>query len=446
MRIPMKPPRLEDILARLSVDRRSDLLTHPYFGRVLSEPYRPWSAMRFRKPPDDLDHDEWWLVTKLARSGVRRELPLVDENGRPFGYALPDEVLQAADEVDRYLSGSIGIPDEVTNPATKNRYLVNSLIEESITSSQLEGAATTRRVAKEMLRAGRRPVTRDERMIANNYAAMQFIGEVRAEPLTVERILDLHHIVTEDTLDAPGGEGRFQRPDEERVTVYFDDEPVHRPPAAELLPERIERLCAFANGLVDDTYVPPVLRAIIVHFMVGYDHPFVDGNGRTARALFYWTMLQQGYWMSEFISVSHILKNAPAKYARSYLESELDDGDLTYFICYQLDVLRRAIRELRGYLDRKAREMADFQHRLATAPGEFNHRQAALLQHALRHPGTAYTVESHRAAHHVVSQTARQDLDGLRERGLLQRAKVGRRYQWTPVRDLSARLKTAANC
>ena len=57
------------------------------------------------------------------------------------------------------------------------RFLVNSLMEEAIRSSQLEGATTSRRVAKEMLRTGREPRDRSERMIANNYRALQFMRE-----------------------------------------------------------------------------------------------------------------------------------------------------------------------------------------------------------------------------------------------------------------------------
>ena len=68
----------------------------------------------------------------------------------------------------------------------------------------------------------------------------------------------------------------------------------------------------------------PVLRATLpaIHFMVGYDHYFEDGNGRTARAFFYWSMLRQGYWLAEFLSISRVLRAAPARYARSFLLTE----------------------------------------------------------------------------------------------------------------------------
>lgn len=175
--------------------------------------------------------------------------------------------------------------------------------------------------------------------------------------------------------------------------------------------------------------------------MMGYEHPFEDGNGRTARALFYWVMLNHDFWLTEFISISRILKKAPSQYARSYLHTEQDDNDLTYFIMYQLQVLQRAIKELHRYLERKVQELREFQRSLATRPGEFNHRQVALLQHAARHPEAIYTVRSHETSHKVTRQTARQDLIELEKRGYLERWAQGRRFYWRPVSDLVERLK-----
>lgn len=444
MKLPAQPPDLDQITGRLAAERGRrfiELVTGPYLTDVASAPYRPWDELRNRTPPEGLDHEEWWLVTKLARASLQRTLPLVDANGRRFTYALPDEALKAIEEVSRQLSGRIGAPEQVTNPATRDRYVVSSLMEEAISSSQLEGASTTRAAAKDLIRSGRSPRDKSERMVFNNYLAMRRIGELRETRITIDLLLELHRLVTDDTLDTPDAAGRFQLPDEERVGVYYDDKLVYQPPAADLLPARLERLCAFVNDELGGPYVPGVVRAIIAHFMLGYEHPFQDGNGRTARALFYWIMLQQGSWLTEFISISRLLNNAPAQYARSFLHTELDDNDLTYFILYQLKVIGRAIVDLNEYLDRKTREVREFQQSLALMSGEFNHRQIALLQNALHNPGRRYTVHSHGASHNVVRQTARQDLKGLEARGLLHRHNAGKGFVWIPVADLVQRLQ-----
>src|SRR4029077_17257472 len=104
----------------------------------------------------------------------------------------------------------------------------------------LEGAATTRAVAKEMLRSGRPPRTRGERMILNNYLTMQKIAEWKERPLDRELVFEMHRMVTEGTLDDPTAAGRFRRADEP-VTVQNDitGEVYHRPPPAEELTERL---------------------------------------------------------------------------------------------------------------------------------------------------------------------------------------------------------------
>jgi Fic family protein len=411
-------------------------------GARTQEDYLPWDKLRYKTPPDGLTHEEWWLTTKMSRQAMQRKLPLTDAKGGSFTYALTDEILKAVEEINRDVSGHIGVEDQVPDASMRDRYIINSLMEEAITSSQLEGASTTRPVAKEMIRSGREPRTRDELMILNNYRAMQRIRDLRKSPLTSDRVLEIHRIVTDGTLDKPEAAGRLQLADEQRVAVYsYENDLLHSPPPADQLPDRLERLCEFANGDLDHTYVPPVVRAIILHFMIAYDHPFEDGNGRTARAVFYWSLLNSDYWLAEFLSISKILKAAPAKYARSFLYCEQDDNDLTYFIIYQLAVIRRAIKELHAYLARKLKEMQELKSSLIATPGEFNHRQLALLERAIKNPAAHYTALSHATSHAVARETARQDLLDLEQRGLLTKQRVGKGFVWTPHKELSRLLR-----
>ncbi len=442
MKRPPSPPDADETIRNLlsqSPERALEILGSPGLGPA--DAYLPWDQLRFRSPPEGLTHSQWWAAIKFARRQMGRALPLYDTTGVPFTFALPDLVLKAIEGVNRDSSGQIAAGEQVTNPATRDRYLISSLIEEAINSSQLEGASTTRQVAKDMIRAGRRPRTRDERMIYNNFTAMRMIGDLRHEKMTPDLIREIHRIVTDGTLDNPESSGRFQLSSEERVKVVADSGVLlHTPPPAASLPERIERLCAFANGELDDIYVPPVLRAITMHFMIGYDHPFEDGNGRTARALFYWSMLNQGYWLTEYVAISPILKNAPAKYARSYLYTEDDENDLTYFHIHQLAVLQRSIVRLHEYLATKAREVRELQKQIAGASSGFNHRQIAVLGHAMKHPGASVTAHSHMSSHNVVYETARQDLMDLERRGLFVKRREGRSFTWTAVPDIEARL------
>jgi len=293
-----------------------------------------------------------------------------------------------------------------------------------------------------MLRSGRKPRDKGERMILNNYRAMQRIGELRNEPLTPEMVLQLHAIVTEDTLDDPGSAGRIQTPAERRVKVWDEQsaEILHDPPPAELLPERLRLMCDFANGKVAaQGYLHPIVKAIILHFWLAYDHPFADGNGRTARALFYWQMLREGYWLAEFISISSLIRKAPVQYARSFLWTETDSNDLAYFVLAQLQIVVKAIEALEGYIARKSSELRSVDQRLKTTE-VINHRQKALLAHALKHRNAVYSIQSHCRSHGVAYATGRADLLALCQLGLLAQSVQGKAFRFRPPEDLPARL------
>lgn len=438
-----KPPSHFEILSRSPADAVALLRAGT---EQAPSGYPPWDKVRHLRPPDGLTAEQWWAGIKFARITAMREIALRDSSGSSFRYALPDAVLRLLQVIDQRCSGEVAMDEVVTTDGqAMQQYLVNSLMEEAIRSSQLEGAVTSRQVAKELLRSGREPRDRSERMILNNYRALTFMREQARESLTPALVLELQRILTEGTLDEPDTAGRLQRPDEERVAVVNRDDGrvLHIPPPADELPGRLQAMCDFANEPDDgDRFVHPVARGILLHFWLGYDHPFVDGNGRTARALFYWYMRRRRYWLVEYLSISRILRDAPSKYNRSYLHSEVDDNDTTYFLLYQLEVVERAIREFCAYLRHKTEQIRAVEQLIADAP-DFNHRQLALLGDALRHPDRQYTIGAHASLHRVTHETARADLGELAERELLHRTRSGKPHRFTVPRDLERRLQQA---
>ena len=452
MKIPVQPPSLLQLVqddAQRGVHeeslRRVLKLLPTDIGRDRGVEYLHWERLKHKPLPDGLEtHEDWWQITKLRRSSAYRHLPFESKDGRPFVYWLPDPVQKKLHQVDQQAAGRVEVAEQVANPDTRDRYLFNSLVEEAITSSQLEGASTSHRVAKAMLRAGRKPRDKSEQMIFNNYRAMTLIREEAQSALTREFLLELHRVVTDGTLEDPGQEGRFRRKGEDVVVHDIRDRTVlHVPPHCEQLEERVERLCRFANGDDDgDQFMHPVVRAILLHFMVGYDHPFVDGNGRTARALFYWSMANQGYWMMEFISISTILKRGPAKYMRAYLFTEQDENDATYFIDFNLQLILRAIKNLQKYLVTKAEQVRSVEDVLGTSvlAQSLNHRQIALLSHAIRSPGGFYTFASHGKSHRITYPTARTDLLQLVDLGLLTKMKIKKAFAFQAIPNLADRL------
>lgn len=447
MKVPLSPAPLAELLPKLGPKELTQVLSRG-LGPLVGGRYYHWDELCHRTPPEGLSHAAWWAGIKIARQGLLRALPFQDKHKRPVLFGMPDPVLRTLHEIDRRAGGVVTLDKPIVSEDDRDRYLVSSLIEEAITSSQLEGAATTREEAKAMLRSGRKPRDRSELMILNNFLVMEHIRELRDEPMSPEILLHMHRIVSEGTLDDPSAAGRFRRAGEKVNVVDAQHSVVlHEPPPAASLPQRLERLCAFANETDGEPFVHPVVRAILLHYMLGYDHPFVDGNGRTARALFYWSLARSGYWLMEYVSISRLLKQAPARYGRAYLYSETDDNDTTYFILHQLLVIERAIEALYDYLARKTAEQRSAERLLRHAPGladQLNHRQVALLTHALKHPSHGYTVESHRRSHRITHQTARTDLLALGKLRLLEQGKRGRAMMFYAPQDLRARIESAA--
>ena len=446
MRLSRTPPSLSTLLAEHR--QRLEAVVAVGVGPAVEDRYLHWDTLRFLAVPSGLlNHAEWWLGVKLVRRGLYRKLPLRDAAARPFVYLLPARVLECLHRIDRQGRQWLGTnAAEVDGTDPRGQFIVDSLIEEAITSSQLEGASTTRAVAAEMIRAGRRPRDRSEQMILNNYRAIEAVRRLKDEPLTEQAVLNLHAAVTVDTLDDPDDAGRMQRPADRRVQVWEnrDQALLHSPPPAEELPRRMREMVQFANhGSGDGSFLHPVVQAVILHFWLAYDHPFADGNGRTARALFYWSMLRHNYRIFEFASISSVLAGAPAQYARSFLYTETDDNDLTYFIVHQLEVMLRAMANVESYLAAKAEQVRQVEETLKRST-DLNHRQLALLAHALRHPNAEYTIRSHMTSHSVAYATARADLFRLADLGLLERRRVGRRsYLFFPPPDLDDRTRMA---
>jgi len=443
MKLPVTPPPWDGLFDQHAAELGTIMSRR--LGPEVKGRYEHWDHLRHLTPPDGLTVEQWWFGIKLARFSLQRELPLQDKAGGAFSVVLSDSVQRRLFLVARDAAGALRGQDSVQSDGMRERYLVRSLMEEAMTSSQLEGAATTTQVAKDMLRSGRQPRDYGERMIYNNFVAMRELMAWRQRPLTPDAIFEMHRVLTDGTLEDAGCAGRLRRKGENIVVEDETGRVLHVPPPAHELPARIQALCDFANQADDgEHFIHPVVRAILIHFQVGYDHPFVDGNGRTARALFYWSMLRSGFWMTEYLSISSILRKAPAQYIRSYLYTETDVSDVTYFVSHQLDVLLEAIDGVHGYIARKQREQADAAALLKPGSAlarQLNHRQRALLLNALKNPGKPFTIEVHRRTHDTAYQTARADLIWLVKAGLMKQHRQGKAFVFTAMPDLEKKLR-----
>ncbi len=403
--------------------------------------YLPFDELRHRTPPSGLSVSMHWFGTLTARRGSARALPLLGPGDQQFWYCPAQPLLALLDQLDQTQRGHVLADESLMTTAARRRWLQRGLMSESIQSSRLEGANTSRQLAQAMLTDGRAPRDNSERMIVNNFAAMQTVTEWadNDEPVDLQHILQLHKIVTDGTLPDERDAGRLQRPGEDRVSVVSSSgEILHRPPPADELPDRMQRICEFANSSRAEDFIHPLVRAILLHFMIGYDHPFVDGNGRTARALFYWSLLRSDWWLAPYLPISQFLFRAQRQYDRAYQCVTADNNDATHFILHQLDIMSKAVAQLDTDLQEQAAATRDLVERL-TDRG-FSERQLAVLECALDQPNRIFTIAQQQNEHRVSYWAARADLQDLAERGYLLRERSGKKFVFRPATDLEKRL------
>lgn len=379
----------------------------------------------------------------MSRIAQYRYISLNATENDKFVYVLTDEILRKCHRLDQLGGGIIKGKKELANEKFRRDFLYGSIIEEAVRSSQLEGAVTTRRQAKEMILKETQPENHSQRMVLNNFYAMQEIRSFKDEKLSKEMICELQGMLTKGTLDDEKDSGRFRTTDDVFVVDNRVNEILHIPPKAVTLNEHIEELCSFINEN-EEVFIHPVVMGIILHFIIGYLHPFADGNGRTARALFYWYCLKKDYWLMEYISISKILKDEKNKYVKSYMYTETDDYDMTYFIHYQLNVIERAFDLMMDYISSKQEEGQELEKILKerNLHGLFNQRQIAPLWNALENPAYQYTIDEHKNYHMVTHQTARTDLLQLANKyKLFSKLKHGRKFVFIPMPDIVERLQ-----
>lgn len=423
MKLPEKPPEITG----KSIIEALDYLTNEKLNQLIkdaNDKYLYWSEFKYKVSFDEIEPEILWGLVKLNRNLSAEKLKISDIEGFEYKYNLTPTTQQKLHEFDLNLGGRLG-GEEIVPDDDKNRYLISSIMEEAIASSQLEGAATTRKDAKIMLRQERKPKDKSEQMILNNYHTIRKLKDLQKnQKLTKELILEIHSSITKDTLDNPNQEGQFRESNDIAV-ISSTGEVVYVPPDCNNLEKIMKGFCAFANETNDKRFIHPIVRAIILHFLIGYIHPFVDGNGRTARAIFYWYLLKEGYWLIEYMSISRMIIKSPSQYARAYLFSEYDENDLTYFINYHIKTTDLAFKNLKEYINRKIhekKELYDFRK-----IKNINERQIIVLKLLYDDPKFTLTIKEIQNRFDTAYQTARTDAMGLEKYGFIKKHIIGKK-------------------
>ncbi len=381
--------------------------------------YLHWSRFRHISARTSLPVEKVWALVKWKRAALARELPFRSRSGRPIQVVVTDPLRSALRRIDLHQDLlDAGLPGG--NSPDSETYSRRAFLEEAFFSSRIEGADTTREVARELLRSGRPARSRSEQMIVNSFRALTELDEWAEEPLSPDLLCQFKCMVTVGTLDDPEDCGRIRRDDGVRVVDRVTSEVVHIPPSHQELPERLDRICAFANEPDDDeSFLHPVVRAVLLHYQIAYDHPFGDGNGRTARWVFLWSLLRRPeYWWVRFLPVSRMIERVRVSYYRAFQEADSDGSDATYLVRHQVRCVEQEMHEFGRFLRRRMELREDSRRRLRL-DDSLNARQLALFDYFSRHPDAVFGQREHAEYHGVTQVTAGRDLNQLVKIGLL---------------------------
>lgn len=402
--------------------------------------YLPFDEYRHRIPKG-INVDVAWHLTKKARLPLRKYFLAIDTVISLCSYFSTAVIEKTKTIVDQSTTtAALEWANRKVGEDQNISYMLEDLFEEeAISSSQLEGAATTTLIAKDMLKRSREPRSMDERMILGNFNMMRLMWDKQSSHLTTGLIKELHAIGVAGIDDEKYMPGFFRLTDNV-VVEDRDGNIVHQPPPAEGLEERLQSLCDWMNTDHDDiesqNYIHPLIKAICIHFTIGYEHPFNDGNGRVARALFYWFMFKKDYGAFRYISISNLLKEAATQYGKSYLYTETDEMDMTYFIDFQCSVIMRAVSAFKAHCQKSVENIAAFNTWLFNSGiyAKLSEKQKVVFQVAKSSPNTIFTARYIEEKLNCSYNTAATVLNGLVELNLFDKLKDGKEWIYS-LRD-----------
>lgn len=391
-----------------------------FFNKIESE-YLHWDKVKylgFKKNDTNL-----WKEIKLIRKLISKKFVLNNKHTISLEYGVNDFLQQKLHYLDFNFGAGLQ-KEQLLSDLDKHQYLSNALMEESIFSSMIEGATTTRVKAKDMLRKGKKPNNKSEQMILNNYKTIQYISENKNEEITIHKLFEIHKLVTENTLEEENC-GVFRNTNDVLVMNQITGEIVHTPPSFKEIEGLMQSFCDFFNNNPKEEFIHPIVKASILHFLIGYIHPFVDGNGRTARALFYWYLLKNGYWLTEYLSISRVILKTKTQYEKAYIYSEIDEMNVSYFIHYQVKVLTQAFEDLKDYLSKKKKEENKLNKYLKVS--NINERQAQILYWIEEDANRYFSVKEIENVFSVTNQTARTDIEELVTQDYLKKVSINKK-------------------
>ena len=261
----------------------------------------------------------------LLKAGIYEPLPLKDFKGHRSVYMgnIVQVRMSAIKTLMRPQSGGY-------------RYGFQAMEEEIASTFTIENIDFSRDSVRKILK-GYAPSDDSENRIFGMKKGLEFISDL-GNRITAENIFALYQMAIGEFLDSDDKllHGQRYRHD----SVYIMGQTVeHTGLPHQKLVAYMENLIAFIN---EESEMNDLLKAAAIHFYIAYLHPYFDGNGRIARLLHLWYLVQQGYTSTLFIPFSSYVEKSRKQYYNAYTlveENEKISGtlDITPFLVYFIE-------------------------------------------------------------------------------------------------------------
>ena len=285
------------------------------FSKMLSDKHIVDFKKLKYKYPDDFDE-----FVEILKSSYYEELPINDFKGNSIVY----------------LNSCTGVNLDAVKllyTSQSSAYGTKALEEEIVATSAIESIDFNRDSVRNIMK-GLAPKDEEENRIFGLKQGFEFISH-KENKITEENIFKLYMMAIGNFLDdeSKPKQGNFYRHD----TVYvMSDRVEHSGIDHKKLPEYMKSFIEFAN---ESDNINDLLKATMLHFYIAYLHPYFDGNGRMARLIQMWFLIQKGYESTLFVPFSSYVEKSRRKYYDVYTLVEENyklSGviDITPFLIY----------------------------------------------------------------------------------------------------------------
>lgn len=240
-------------------------------------------------------------------------------------------------------------------PKIESRLKQEALISRSHHSTSIEG----NRLSKEQVAAivsGKRVTAKpkDKKEVLNYISALKFIDKYGRDirKMTSSTVLKIYKLITKGVLPEKQC-GAFRN----RMVYVVDSfgRTVFTPPKVEEVPQLVKDLCDWLNSRESkDLY--PVLTAGIAHYELVRIHPFIDGNGRAARALATLILYKLGFDIKDFFSLDDYYNEDRASYYAALQSVDVKNIDITQWLEYFVEGVARQIGGIKNKVQALSRD------------------------------------------------------------------------------------------